>query len=125
MASSTSKTGGAVAPNPARNRATAPDPTAPNHPRRGGRPWDQPQPYRPTPNPPRPTATAAAGGSTRPATRTWSAAAAELERDGDQALQEAAVRLHHELAQAQPTIRTAPEPEPLGRRLPAPLDAAR
>jgi hypothetical protein len=56
---------------------------------------------------------------------THAAAAAELERDGDQALEEAAVRLHHELAQAPPTIRPAAEPEPLGRRLPAPLDAAR
>ncbi len=56
---------------------------------------------------------------------THAASAAELERDGDQALEEAAVRLHHELAEAQPTIRPAAEPEPLGRWLPEPLDAAR
>jgi hypothetical protein len=51
--------------------------------------------------------------------------AAEPERDGDLALEEAAVRLHRELAEADPTIRTAEEPEPLGRRLPEPLDASR
>ncbi len=51
--------------------------------------------------------------------------AAELERDGDLALEEAAVREHRELAPADPTIRTAGEPEPLGRLLPQPLDASR
>jgi hypothetical protein len=50
---------------------------------------------------------------------------AELERDGDLALEEAVVREHRELAQADPTIRTAGEPEPLGRLLPQALDAAR
>ncbi len=47
------------------------------------------------------------------------------ERDRELALEEAAVRLHRELAQADPTTRTAPEAEPLGRRLPEPLDASR
>ncbi len=56
---------------------------------------------------------------------THAAPAAELERDGDQALEEAAVRLYHELTQVDSTSRPAEEPEPLGRRLPAPLDAAR
>jgi hypothetical protein len=51
--------------------------------------------------------------------------AAEPDRDGDLALEEAAVREHRELAQTDPTIRTAGEPEPLGRRLPQALDAAR
>jgi hypothetical protein len=51
--------------------------------------------------------------------------AAEPERDGDLALEEAAVRLRRELAEADPTIRTTPELEPLGRRLPEALDASR
>jgi hypothetical protein len=51
--------------------------------------------------------------------------AAEPERDGDLALEETGVRLHRELAEADPTIRAAEEPEPLGRRLPEPLDAGR
>jgi hypothetical protein len=50
--------------------------------------------------------------------------AAEREHGGDLALEEAAA-LHRELAEADPTIRTAAEPEPLGRRLPASLDASR
>ena len=33
--------------------------------------------------------------------------------------------LSRELAEADPTTRTAEEPEPLGRRLPQPLDAGR
>ncbi len=49
----------------------------------------------------------------------------EPERDRELALDETAVRLHRELAEADPTIRTAEEPEPLGRRLPQPLDASR
>jgi hypothetical protein len=32
---------------------------------------------------------------------------------------------HRELTEADPTTRTAEEPEPLGRRLPQPLDASR
>jgi len=44
---------------------------------------------------------------------------------GDLALEDTGVRLHRELAQADPTSRTAEEPEPLGRRLPEPLDASR
>ncbi len=35
--------------------------------------------------------------------------------------EEAAVRLHHELTEVDPTVRPAEEPEPLGRRLPVPL----
>ena len=50
--------------------------------------------------------------------------AAERERDGAMALEEAAA-LHRELAEADPTTRTGEEPEPLGRRLPQPLDASR
>jgi hypothetical protein len=50
---------------------------------------------------------------------------AEPDRDGDLALEETVVRLHRELAEADPTTRPAAEPEPLGRRLPAPLDASR
>jgi hypothetical protein len=53
------------------------------------------------------------------------ALAAEPDRDGDLTLDETAARLHRELAEADPTTRTAPEPEPLGRRLPQPLDASR
>jgi hypothetical protein len=53
------------------------------------------------------------------------APAADLERDSEVALEEAAVRLHRELAETDPTIRTAEEPEPLGRRLPQPLDDSR
>ncbi len=53
------------------------------------------------------------------------APAAESERDGDLALDDTGVRLHRELAEADPTVRTATEPEPLGRRLPEPLDASR
>ncbi len=53
------------------------------------------------------------------------ASAADRERDGEVALEEAAARLHRELAEADPTIRTAAEPEPLGRRLPVSLDASR
>jgi hypothetical protein len=49
---------------------------------------------------------------------------AERERDGDLALEETGA-LHRELAEADPTTRTAEEPEPLGRRLPEPLDASR
>jgi hypothetical protein len=49
----------------------------------------------------------------------------EPERDGELALEAAAQRLHRELAEADPTIRTAEAPEPLGRRLPEPLDAGR
>jgi len=49
----------------------------------------------------------------------------EPERDRELALDETAVRLHRELAEADPTIRTAAEPEPLGRRLPVSLDASR
>jgi hypothetical protein len=56
---------------------------------------------------------------------TTSPALAERERDGDLVLDETGVRLHRELAEADPTIRTAAEPEPLGRRLPQPLDASR
>jgi hypothetical protein len=51
--------------------------------------------------------------------------ATEPERDGGLALEEAGVREHHELAEADPTIRTPAEPEPLGRRLPEALDASR
>jgi hypothetical protein len=51
--------------------------------------------------------------------------AAELERDGDLAMEETAARLHRELAQADPTTRPGEESEPLGRRLPQPLDAGR
>jgi hypothetical protein len=51
--------------------------------------------------------------------------AVELERDGDLALEEAAVREHRELTQTDPSIRTGGEPEPLGRRLPQALDASR
>ena len=51
--------------------------------------------------------------------------AAEPERDGDLVLEETGVRPHRELAEADPTIRTAGEPEPLGRRFPQPLDASR
>jgi hypothetical protein len=51
--------------------------------------------------------------------------AAGLERDDDLALEAAAVPLHRELAEGDPTTRTAEEPEPLGRRLPQPLDASR
>jgi hypothetical protein len=51
--------------------------------------------------------------------------AAEPERDGDLALEEAAVREHRELTQTDPSIRTGGEPEPLGRRLPQALDASR
>ncbi len=53
------------------------------------------------------------------------APAAESKRVGDLALEDTGVRLHRELAQADPTSRTAEEPEPLGRRLPEPLDASR
>jgi hypothetical protein len=49
---------------------------------------------------------------------------AERERNGDLALEKAAA-LHRELAEADPTARVAEEPEPLGRRLPQPLDASR
>ncbi len=51
--------------------------------------------------------------------------ATEPDRDGDLALEETVVRLHRELAEADPTTRPAAEPEPLGRRLPASLDASR
>jgi hypothetical protein len=53
------------------------------------------------------------------------ALAADRERGGDLALEETGVRLHRELAEADPTTRTPEEPEPLGRRLPQPLDASR
>jgi hypothetical protein len=53
------------------------------------------------------------------------APAAERDRDGDLTLDETGVRLHRELAEADPTTRTGTEPEPLGRRLPQPLDASR
>ncbi len=56
---------------------------------------------------------------------TPAAPAADQEREGDLALEETAARLHHELAEAEPATRTPEEPEPVGRRLPAPLDAAR
>jgi hypothetical protein len=62
-------------------------------------------------------------GVDQPST-TPAALAAERERDGDLALEEA-VTLHRELAEADPTIRTAEAPKPLGRRLPEPLDAGR
>jgi hypothetical protein len=52
------------------------------------------------------------------------APAAEPDRDGDLALEETAA-LHRELAETDPTTRTAAEPEPLGRRLPESLDASR
>jgi hypothetical protein len=55
---------------------------------------------------------------------TPAARAADQEREADLALQEAAARPHHELA-AEPAARTPESPEPLGRRLPVPLDAAR
>ncbi len=48
-------------------------------------------------------------------------AAVDQERDGELAREEAAVRLHHELTEVDPTVRPAEEPEPLGRRLPVPL----
>jgi hypothetical protein len=48
----------------------------------------------------------------------------EAERDGDLALEETALRAHRELAEAD-QARPAEEPEPLGRRLPEPLEAAR
>jgi hypothetical protein len=47
--------------------------------------------------------------------------AGDPERDGELAREEAAVRLHHELTEVDPTVRPAEEPEPLGRRLPVPL----
>jgi hypothetical protein len=50
---------------------------------------------------------------------------AELERDDDLALEAAAARLHRELAQTDPGIGAAAAPQPLGRRLPQPLDASR
>jgi len=53
------------------------------------------------------------------------APAAESEREGDLALEDTGVRLHRELADAEPTSRTAEQPEPLGQRLPEPLDASR
>jgi hypothetical protein len=56
---------------------------------------------------------------------TTPALAAGRERDGEVALEEAAVRLHRELAEADPTTRTAEEAESLGRRLPQPLDTSR
>jgi hypothetical protein len=56
---------------------------------------------------------------------TWPLSPAEPDRDGELALEEPAVRLHHQLAQADPAVRAAEEPEPLGRRLPAALDATR
>ena len=119
---------------------TAPPPPTPQPtpPGTGGRPWEQPQPYRPTSNPHPPAATGGASVSARLATgdlvlgvdpdqppATPLASAADRERDGEVALEEAAARLHRELAEADPTIRTAAEPEPLGRRLPVSLDASR
>jgi hypothetical protein len=56
---------------------------------------------------------------------TPAAPAADQERDGDLAVEETAPRLHHELAAADPATRTPEEPEPLGWRLPAPLDTTR
>jgi hypothetical protein len=52
-------------------------------------------------------------------------ATAKPEPDADLALEEAAVRAHRELAQAHRTTHAPQEPEPLGRRLPVPLDGAR
>jgi hypothetical protein len=48
------------------------------------------------------------------------APATDPERDGEPALGAAAVRLHREL-EADSAVRSAVEPEPLGRRLPEPL----
>jgi hypothetical protein len=56
---------------------------------------------------------------------TWPASPAEPDRDSEPALEATAVRLHHQLAQADPAVRAAEEPEPLGRRLPVALDATR
>jgi hypothetical protein len=127
----TTEAGGAVATNPARNRATAPTP--------------QPQPtlirrqtvgatltLPPHPQPPlthrnqRTRQPGAAGDqdlvldvNQPPATSPGSAA--EADRDGELALEATAARLHREFAEAEPTDRTPEEPEPLGRRLPVPL----
>jgi hypothetical protein len=53
------------------------------------------------------------------------APAADREHDSDLGLEETGVRLHRELAETEPTTRTAEEPEPLGRRFPVSLDASR
>jgi hypothetical protein len=130
-----------VAPNPARNRAAAPDPT--DHQRPNGEDRRQTVGATPTlpPNPqPAPTSHQRQGrrpgvdvdhdhlvlgvDADRPPT-THAVPAADQEREGDLALEEAAARLHRELAETEPATRTPEEPEPLGRRLPAQLDAAR
>jgi hypothetical protein len=53
------------------------------------------------------------------------AAASEPQRDSGLAMEEAAVRAHHELAEADRSTHPPEDPEPLGRWLPAPLEASR
>jgi hypothetical protein len=49
----------------------------------------------------------------------------ELERDRDPTAEEAALRAHCELAEAEHSTHPPQEPEPLGRRLPPALGAGR
>jgi hypothetical protein len=53
------------------------------------------------------------------------AAVGEPERDGDLAMEEAAVRAHRELAEANRSTHPPQDLELLGRRLPEPLEASR
>ncbi len=122
---------------PARNRATAPDPTAQTT--RNRRQTVGPTPTLPPYQQPPPSShqrrsqrlgsdgdrDLVLGVDVDQPPVTHAVPAAEPERDGDLVLEETGVRPHRELAEADPTIRTAGEPEPLGRRLPQPLDASR
>jgi hypothetical protein len=126
-----------VAPDPGQDRATAPDPidqTTRNRRQTMGSTPTLPPNYQPPPTSrdrhsrplgPDGDRDLVLGVDADQPPVTHAVPAAEPKRDGDLALEEAAVRLHRELAEADPTTRTAEEPEPLGRRLPQPLDASR